>query len=55
MKSVHIGVKLTKVHLMPTLSAAWKAKVKFLLWKEKKKSHTHTHTQTMANNSNGGL
>lgn len=22
----------TKVHLMPTLSAAWKAKVKFLLW-----------------------
>lgn len=25
-------VKLTKVHLIPTLSAAWKAKVKFLLW-----------------------
>lgn len=30
----------TKVHLMPTLSAAWKARVKFLLWDTKRiKSH----------------
>jgi len=48
-KSFHFGIKLTKVHLMPTLSAAWKANVKFLFWENKRVKVTHTQSETTSN------